>query len=197
MNRDEYETKKGKYMEDDEGNNNKENPMHIQTKNIPDNIKEMVDDSKQHEIPEQEKETDPSSHEKNLSELSRESIEELPDLNDFMHTEEFIRMGTDMRIPLMVDVNGRKFKVYIRPLSSNEFYKLQLKQMREKKSLDYLACLEACYDSNDNHLEPRLLDKLGFSIITSIGGAIRIASGDTTDEDNEVRDELIRNLLEE
>jgi hypothetical protein len=132
---------------------------------------------------------------KSLTELSLEQqIEEAHDISEFLQTQEYIRMGTDARTPIPIKLYGKTYNIYIRPLSSNEYYKLQLKQINEKKSLNYLAAIKVCTDSAGHQLPSKFWDTLGFELVERIGEAISIASGG---EPQEKVQEAISKLLED
>lgn len=120
---------------------------------------------------------------KNIQELITPNTEELPDITEFLQSEEYLRNGIKTRIPIPITLNGQDYKIYIRSLSSNEYYKLQLRQVREKKSLNYLAAITVCEDGNGNRIPQEFFDELGFEITERIGEAISIASGSDGQDD--------------
>lgn len=126
---------------------------------------------------------------KNLQELNI-NTEELPDISEFLQSEEYLRNGIRTRIPIPITLNGQEYKVYIRSLSSNEYYKLQLRQVREKKSLNYLAATTVCEDGNGNKIPQEFFDELGFEITERIGEAISVASG------SDGQDDRVANVVE-
>ncbi|WP_455644829.1 hypothetical protein [Methanosphaera sp.] len=119
---------------------------------------------------------------KTLSQIRTENAEELPDISEFLNTPEYIRMGDKVTTPVPVKIKGITYKIYIRPLNSNEYYQLQLKQLNEKKSLNYLAAITTCVDGQGNKLPQKFWDNLGFEIVETIGEAISILSGGAPDE---------------
>lgn len=140
-------------------------------------------------------EREQENKDKSLTELSLEQqTEEALDISEFLQTPEYIRMGTDARTAIPIKLYGKTYNIYIRPLSSNEYYKLQLKQINEKKSLNYLAAVKVCTDVNGNTLPSKFWDTLGFELVERIGEAISIASGG---EPQEKVQEAISKLLED
>ena len=109
-------------------------------------------------------------------------IEDLPDLEEYIKSEGYLRSGKDNRIPLKIDINGTPVRVYIRPLTSQEYYTLQRKGTASKESLDLLACQEVCTDSKGKKISPIILDQLPAGVILSISTAITAASGIQKDE---------------
>lgn len=114
---------------------------------------------------------------KNITDLQKEDMDNIPDISEFLSSEEYLRNGLNVKIPVPITLNGREYKVWIRSLTSNEYYNLQLKQVREKKSLNYLAAVLVCEDGNGNKLPRKFWDELGFETTERIGEAISIASG--------------------
>ncbi len=109
---------------------------------------------------------------------------DLPDFVDFLKSEEHIRDGKDSKMPLKIDYNGKDFRVYVRPLTSQEYYRIQLDAMNKKESIDLLACQLAMLDSNGNKVDPLLLGQLKAGVIQEISAGIRLISGiDTQDMD--------------
>ena len=103
-------------------------------------------------------------------------------------------MGTDYKIPIPITMpNGQTYKIYIRSLNSNEYYQYQLKQVREKKSMNYLVAVDICEDSKGNKLPRKFFDKLGFDYVEKIGEAISLASG-TNGEDERIQ-QVVENFL--
>lgn len=111
-----------------------------------------------------------------------DEVESLPDLTEFVQSEEYLRNGKNSHIPLKVELNGHFVRVYIRPLTSQEFYTLQRKSMNQKESVDLLACQLVCTDSNGKSIPSVVLEKLPAGVIETISVAIRVASGLHTEE---------------
>ena len=123
---------------------------------------EEIEKHKQEEIKHHEK---PQNTQQLLLQ-SEENVDDLPDITEFLETEEYIRMGTDYKIPIPITMpNGQTYKIYIRSLNSNEYYQYQLKQVREKKSMNYLVAVDICEDSKGNKLPRKFFDKLGFDYV--------------------------------
>lgn len=125
----------------------------------------------------------------------KEDVNDLPDITEFLETEEYIRMGTDYKIPIPITMpNGQTYKIYIRSLNSNEYYQYQLRQVREKKSMNYLVAVDICEDSHGNKLPKKFFDKLGFDYVEQIGEAISLASG-TNGSDSRIQ-QVVENFLQ-
>lgn len=112
----------------------------------------------------------------NTSLPSEEKDGELPDFIDYIKSEEYIRDGSNSRMPMKVTLNGKDFQVYVRPITSQEYYRLQLDAMNKKESLDLLACQIAMVDKNGNNIDPLLLDNLKAGVIQDISAGIRLIS---------------------
>ncbi|MCD8211191.1 MAG: hypothetical protein LUC37_06590 [Prevotella sp.] len=204
MNKEEYESKKNELESDvDTETMIKEAKVLDRSgKEIPDDIlnmvdksKELMDDYEEREEEERQEELREEEVDDPVSNMTRQEIEDLPDFGDFLKTEEFIRMGTDTRIPYVVEIGGKKFKVYIRPLSANEFYNLQRKVINKNQDMNFLAVKKACTDTKGDPLPARLIDKIGFNVVQNIGDAIFMASG--VKKDDSVTEQLVENLLED
>lgn len=120
--------------------------------------------------------------------------EELPDFAKYLQSEEYIREGSESRTPMKINHNGKDFKVYVRPLTSQEYYMIQMDAINKKESLDLLACELAAVDASGNKLDPTLLGRLKAGTIQSISAGIRLISGiDTQDMDyKEVMDYFLK-----
>lgn len=144
----------------------------------------------------QQQEVEYNERVKTTTELlqGEDNPEQLPDITEFLKTEEYIRMGTDYRIPIPITMpNGQQYKIYIRSINSNEYYQYQLKQVREKKSMNYLVAVDICEDSKGNKLPKEFFEKIGFDYVEQIGEAISLASG-TTGEDPRIQ-QVVENFL--
>lgn len=109
---------------------------------------------------------------------------EIPDFIDFLKSEEHIREGKNSKMPLKIDYNGKPYRVYVRPLTSQEYYRIQLDAMNKKESIDLLACQTAMIDANGENVDPLLLGTLKAGTIQEISAGIRLISGiDTQDMD--------------
>ena len=110
--------------------------------------------------------------------------ENLPDFAEYLESEEYIREGPESRTPMKINHNGKDYKIYVRPLTSQEYYSIQLDAMNKKESLDLLACELAAVDSKGNNIDPILLGRLKAGTIQNISAGIRLISGiDTQDMD--------------
>lgn len=110
--------------------------------------------------------------------------EKLPDFAEYLESEEYIREGPESRTPMKINHNGKDYKIYVRPLTSQEYYSIQLDAMNKKESLDLLACELAAVDSKGNNIDPILLGRLKAGTIQNISAGIRLISGiDTQDMD--------------
>lgn len=112
----------------------------------------------------------------NTSLPSEEKDGELPDFINYIKSEEYIRDGSNSRMPMKVTLNGKDFQVYVRPITSQEYYRIQLDAMNKKESLDLLACQIAMVDKNGNNIDPLLLDNLKAGVIQDISAGIRLIS---------------------
>lgn len=118
-----------------------------------------------------------------ISEQTAEQ-EELPDFAQYLESEEYIREGKESRTPMKINHNGTDYKVYVRPLTSQEYYSIQLDAVNKKESLDLLACELAVVDAKGNNINPTLLSSLKAGTIQAISAGIRLISGiDTQDMD--------------
>jgi hypothetical protein len=110
--------------------------------------------------------------------------ENLPDFAKYLESEEYIREGDESRTPMKINHNGKDYKIYVRPLTSQEYYSIQMDAINKKESLDLLACELAAVDSSGNRLNPSLLGRLKAGTIQNISAGIRLISGiDTQDMD--------------
>ena len=149
---------------------------------------EIQNNQKQHE------ETNDTQYKTTQQLLQEDNTENLPDITEFLETEEYIRMGTDYRIPIPITMpNGKEYKIYIRSINSNEYYNYQLQQVREKKSMNYLVARDICEDSKGNKLPKEFFEKIGFDYVEQIGEAISLASG-TNGEDPRIQ-QVVENFL--
>lgn len=128
-----------------------------------------------------EKDEDDDTGYDSITELTESQLQEIPELEEFMQTEEFMRLGTKARIPVPLDINGHMVKVFVRALSSNEMEEIRVEARNKKEDANYLAALKVCTDSNGKPYPSKVLEQLGYARIRDIGEAISIASGESAE----------------
>ncbi len=139
-------------------------------------------------------------HEEEIQKQELKSTEELKNmtsLREFMKTEEFLRLGTKARIPVALDLNGFKVKVFVRALSRNEIQACRVQANNTDDDMDFLAVLKACTDEYGEPFSREILDQLGYARIRDISEAIGIASGESPDNtESAIRKQVIDNFLQ-
>lgn len=119
--------------------------------------------------------------EQTLEKFGGESLSRVPELSAFLKSEEHLRLGTNAKIPVPLEIEGQPFKVFIRPLSRKELIKCRNKaQNKGHNDVDYEAVLMVTTDSNGKpYTEEELNSVLGYGHIQTIAEAIIIASGES------------------
>lgn len=161
---------------------------------IDDLIKKTNELKKPHEIEDKlekdkEKADDLSKH--------TEDLKNMTSLREFMKTEEFLRLGTKARIPVPIDLNGFKVKVFVRALSRNEIQACRIQANNTDDDMDFLAVTKACTDEYGEPFDREILDQLGYARIRDISEAIGIASGESPENtESAIRKQVIDNFLQ-
>lgn len=144
---------------------------------------------------EEKLEHDEEIHKQELK--SNEELKNMTSLRDFMKTEEFLRLGTKARIPVALDLNGFKVKVFVRALSRNEIQACRVQANNTDDDMDFLAVTKACTDEYGEPFSREVLDQLGYARIRDISEAIGIASGESPDNtESAIRKQVIDNFLQ-
>ena len=124
-------------------------------------------------------------------------IKNMTSLRDFMKTEEFLRLGTKARIPVPLDLNGFKVKVFVRALSRNEIQACRIQANNTDDDMDFIAVLKACTDEYGEPFDRETLEQLGYARIRDISEAIGIASGEQPENlESNIRKQVIDNFLQ-
>lgn len=128
--------------------------------------------------------TDNFEDEEEDQEEHKPLVGELPDFVSYLKSEEHIRDGSSSKMPMKIQYMGKDFQVFVRPLTSQEYYRIQLDAVNKKESLDLLACQTAMVDADGNTVDPLLIGDLKAGTIQDISAGIRLISGiDTRDMD--------------
>lgn len=109
------------------------------------------------------------------------NLEALPNLAEYLKSEEYVRNGKDCVMPLGVTFRGKPYKVFIRPITAQELYSIQLDSANKKLSIDTLVCELALLDENKQPLPKILIDDLDAGTQQAISAGIRILSGIETE----------------
>ena len=118
--------------------------------------------------------------EQTLEKFGGESLSRIPELSVFLKSEEHLRLGTNAKIPVPLEIEGQPFKVFIRPLSRKELIKCRNKaQNKGHNDVDYEAVLMVTTDSDGKPYTEKELSILGYGHIQTIAEAIIIASGES------------------
>lgn len=131
-----------------------------------------------------------------LKDKDPSQLTDVPELATFMKTEEFLRLGTKARIPVVLKLNEHPFKIYIRALGSDEYSHIVTEARNKEENTDLLAACKVCTDSEGNSYPRSVLEQLGFANIRKIGEAINIASGESEDMTQEaITKQVIDNFM--
>ena len=200
MNPEEYNEKKREIDYEMEGitaEHIKEAPTKQQI--TPEDIDKMIEQSRSI-ITDEEKERilQEEENEMRLQQFGGESLSNVPELSDFLRSEEHLRLGTNARIPIPLEVEGHPIKVFIRPLSRKELIECRNKASNKgHNDVDYEAVLKVCTDSNGNPYTEQQLNVLGYGHIQTIAEAIIIASGESPENtQTALRKRLVNEFLE-
>lgn len=148
----------------------------------------MTDEEKERILREEE-------HELRLKEFGGETLSNIPELGDFLRSEDHLILGTNARIPIPLEVEGHPVKVYIRPLSRKELIQCRNKATNKgHNDVDYEAVKMVCTDSDGNPYTEKQLNMLGYGHIQTIAEAIIIASGESPEN---TQTALKRRLVDE
>ncbi len=133
-----------------------------------------------------------------LKQFGGETLSNIPELSDFLRSEEHLRLGTNARIPIPLEVEGYPVKVYIRPLSRKELIECRNKANNKgHNDVDYEAVLKVCTDSDGHPYTEQQLNSLGYGHIQTIAEAIIIASGESPENtQTALRKRLVSEFLE-
>jgi len=206
MNEAEYTEKMAEIQEKEEQQNKENNtqkqeyiPHDAESQRVsPDEINDLIqkvqDIKRPHEIEEHE-EYDKKQKE-NLQKQNDE-IKGMVSLREFMKTEEFLRLGTKARIPVPLDLNGFKVKVFVRALSRNEIQACRIQANNTDEDMDFIAVMKACTDEYGEPFDKETLEQLGYARIRDISEAIGIASGEQPENlESNLRKQVIDNFLQ-
>ena len=165
----------------------------------PEEIDRMVEQSRTI-MSEEEKEKilREEEHDLQLEEFGGTNLTNIPELSDFLRSEEHIRLGTNARIPIPLEVEGHPVKVFIRPLSRKELIKCRNKaNAKGHNDVDYEAVKMVCTDSEGRPYTEQQLNMLGYGHIQTIAEAIIIASGESPENtQTALRRRLVDEFLE-
>ena len=133
-----------------------------------------------------------------LQEFGGETLSKVPELGDFLRSEEHLRLGTNARIAIPLEVEGHPVKVFIRPLSRKEL--IQCRNRANNKGhndVDYEAVLKVCTNSEGVPYTENELNQLGYGHIQTIAEAIIIASGESPENtQTALKKRLVSEFLE-
>ena len=133
-----------------------------------------------------------------LKKFGGKTLTKVPELSEFLRSEEHLRLGTNARIPVPLELNGNPVKVFVRPLSRKEL--IECRNKAENKGhgdVDYEAILMTCTDSNGTPYTEKDLEIFGYGHMQTIAEAIIIASGESPENtQTALRDRLIDEFLE-
>lgn len=201
MNEVEY-AKRMAEIEEHEKNNEKTSESTITSsdprKVSPDEIDELINKVESIKQP-NEIENKEERDKKKQEEIDEENqkLKGMIGLREFMKTEEFLRLGTKARIPVPLDINGYKVKVFVRALSRNEIQACRIQAQNTDEDMDFLAVLKACTDEDGVPFDRETLDQLGYARIRDISEAIGIASGENpANTESAIRKKVIDNFLQ-
>ena len=141
---------------------------------------------------------DDEDKEEALKKFGGKTLSKVPELSEFLRSEEHLRLGTHARIPVPLELNGHPVKVFIRPLSRKELIECRNKaENKGHQDVDYEAILMTCTDSNGNPYTEKDLSIFGYGHMQTIAEAIIIASGESPENtQTALRDRLIDEFLE-
>ena len=108
--------------------------------------------------------------------------EETPDLESFINSQEYTRLGKESHIPLKVTVRGQSTTVYIRPLTSQEWHNIRLRSISNRDNPDLVACEMVCTNKEGKPYKALTLEQLDAGVIDIIGASIKKISGIETEE---------------
>lgn len=133
-----------------------------------------------------------------LKKFGGATLSKVPELSDFLRSEEHLRLGTHARIPVPLELQGNAVKVYIRPLSRKELIECRnLADSKGHNDVDYEAILKVCTDSNGVPYTEEDLEIFGYGHMQTIAEAIIIASGESPENtQTALRDRMINEFLE-
>lgn len=199
MNKKEYEQKKHEF--DEEVTQETVKQAVPPTTITDEDIDKMIEQS-QTIITDEEKErilNEDDEKEKALQKFGGETLSNVPELSAFLKSEEHLRLGTNARIAVPLEVEGNPVKVFIRPLSRKELIKCRNKAHNKgSEDVDYEAVLMVTTDSNGKkYTEDELNSVLGYGHIQTIAEAIIIASGESPENtQTALKTRLIDEFLE-
>ena len=199
MNREEYETKKHELEENitQETVQKSVAPTDITSEDIDRMIEQsqsIITDAEKDRILNEEDEK-----EKALEKFGGETLSNVPELSAFLKSEEHLRLGTNARIAVPLEVDGNPVKVFVRPLSRKELIKCRnTAHNKGSEDVDYEAVLMVTTDSNGRkYTEDELNSVLGYGHIQTIAEAIIIASGESPENtQTALKTRLIDEFLE-
>lgn len=133
-----------------------------------------------------------------LKKFGGETLSNVPELSDFLRSEEHLRLGTNAKIPVPLEIEGHPVKVFIRPLSRKELIECRNKANNKgHNDVDYEAVLMVCTDANGNPYTEKDLANLGYGHIQTIAEAIIIASGESPENtQTALRERMVDEFLE-
>lgn len=156
----------------------------------------IITDEKKEEIlnEEEEKEAKTST----LQKFGGETLSKVPELADFLRSEEHLRLGTHARIPVPLEVDGNPVKVFIRPLSRKELIECRNDAANKgHNDVDYEAVLKVCSTADGTPYTEKELSLLGYGHIQTIAEAIIIASGESPENtQTALRERMVDEFLE-
>ena len=186
MNKEEYYQKK---MEIEE--QNKQNtPTTPTTPAVPEvitheDILKMEQETEQKLTPEEKQQLNSNkpTQGKTMKDVDLKPVEEYPELCDILQTPEAMRLGTKARIPILLDVQGIKVRVYIRGLNTKEVNELQNDYDTEQQ-IDHAGVLMATTHKDGTPYTEEEILQLGYVNERRISAAIALASGGATSIDD-------------
>lgn len=202
MNQEEYEIKKAEFEE-------KGKVTREVVENAPradnlddDDIDQMINVSKmlisEKEKDEILKEEDEKEKKELLDKFGGETLSKIPELSDFLKSEEHLTLGTHAKIPVPIEIGGTPVKVYVRALSRKELMECrQRASAKGHNDVDYEAILMVCTTYDGRHYTEEELSLLGYGHMQTIGEAIMIASGESPENtQSAMKKHLVDEFLE-
>lgn len=203
MNKEEYEQKKQELAQEEPKVTTDVIKNTPPTNNFEDDdITQMIQASKYLITEEQKEKTIKEDEQKQKKDLLQtfggNTLSQVPELADFLQSEDHLVLGTQAKIPVPLEIMGHPVKVYIRPLSRKELIECRNRaKAKGHTDIDYEAILMTCSKQDGTLYTEEEINQLGYGHTQIIGEAIMIASGESPENtQNALKKHLVDEFLE-